>query len=122
MSTNLENAIKALQVLSYAELQQLVPTYNSMIKTRRTIASVAKVQSTGGFNYGDILRWTSNKRGRPLHQYMKFEKYNRAVTCVVGKECDKDGKPIPPTPGKSGQWTVAISFIDQVNGKTIGQA
>lgn len=110
---NLQNAIKALELLSYEELQQLVPTYNAMMKTKRSIVSVQKVQSAGGFSFGDVLSWYSNKRARPGRHYVKFEGYNRNRDCVVGHECDKDGK------GTGSKWTVAISHIDQVNGKAI---
>ena len=120
MNENFTNAIKAINALTADELNALVPYWKQASKMKRSMAGAAVVQKAG-FKFGDILRWSSNKRGRPAHQYMKFTNMNRALTCVVGMECDKDGNEIKAMPGKTGKWTVAVSFIDQVNGAAIAK-
>ena len=120
MSANFKKAVEAINALTADELNELVPYWKAAAKMKRSLAGVAVVQKAG-FKFGDILRWTSSKRGRPAHQYMKFSNMNRALTCVVGMECDKDGNILTPPPGKTGKWTVAVNFIDQVNGEPIAK-
>lgn len=120
MNENFTNAIKAINALTADELNALVPYWKQAAKMKRSMVGAAVVQKAG-FKFGDILRWSSNKRGRPAYQYMKFSNMNRALTCVVGMECDANGKEIAPTPGKTGKWTVAVTYIDQVNGAPIAK-
>lgn len=117
-SENFKNAIKAIQSLTADELNSLVPFWKQAAKMKRSLAGAAVVQKAG-FKHGDILRWSSQKRGRPQFQYIRFTNMNRALTCVVGMECDAQGNDIPSAPGKTGKWTIGVSFVNAVNGQPL---
>lgn len=98
-SENFTSAIKALHALTSDELNALVPFWKQAAKIKRSMAGDAVVQKAG----------------------FKFSNMNRALTCVVGMECDASGKEIAAAPGKTGKWTVAVTLIDQVNGTSIAK-
>lgn len=121
MNANQLAVLEAIKKLTAREMSDLVPEWNRISKMKRAQEAL-KVVATAELSYGDIITWKSEKRGRPFEQYVKFEKYNRAHTCFVGMECDKNGKEIPPAPGKTGKWTVAMTLMTHVNGKPVAKA
>lgn len=99
-------ARNALNALTYEQLQEIIPDFKAIMKNKRAVLGAQTMVSTN-YKFGDIISWSSKKRGRPPVQFLKFSNFNRAGTCVVGFECDEKGNVI------GGKWTVATSFINK---------
>lgn len=108
-SSNFTAAIAALNALTSDELNDLVPYWKQIAKTKRSITG-AKIVESSKVQIGQIVCWDSEKRNDYGRHYLTVSNFNRAMTCAVGFECDANGKQLFPQK----KWTVALTFLKAI--------
>lgn len=99
-NTTLTTVMDLLSKLTVDEQIQVHGSLVNMIKHGQR-ANAAKAGAS--FRIGQIVKF-DDKKTRST-KFIQIEKFNRAGTCVVGYECDKDGSNKTKM-----RWTVANSF------------
>lgn len=101
---NITQIVNSATTLSVNDLLLLNKIVCQMIKNRRNIQA-ATIGAT--FKIGQIVTFNAKTQGI---KRIKIEKFNRAGTCVVGKECLADGTILV----SNTKWTVANTLCKVV--------
>jgi hypothetical protein len=96
-----------MDLLSKLAVDEQIQVYSSLYNMIKHGQRVNAAKAGASFLIGQIVKF-DDKKTRST-KFIRIEKFNRAGTCVVGYECDKDGS------NKTNmRWTVANSFCTVV--------
>jgi hypothetical protein len=91
-----------MDLLSKLTVDEQIQIHGSLVNMIKHGQRANAAKAGASFKIGQIVKFDAKTRGT---KFMQIEKFNRAGTCVVGYECDKDGSNKTKM-----RWTVANSF------------
>jgi len=97
-----ENLTTVMDLLSKLTVDEQIQVHGSLVNMIKHGQRANATKAGASFRIGQIVKFDAKTRGT---KFMQIEKFNRAGTCVVGYECDKDGSNKTKM-----RWTVANSF------------
>lgn len=108
-TSSMKTALDVFSALSIDELLQLNKILCATVRERQKTERAIKTEHViSNFRIGQIVTFFKSGRGRGAGFHMiKISNFNRAGDCVVGHECDRDGKVV----NLALRWTVAATQI-----------